>query len=176
MGLNTTAKEDVVLWGLSKNAKYSTKSMYNWLEKPLHGSNYRWIWGVKLPLKIQIFLWQMAQNAILTRDNMKKRLWPGEPCCSFGDKLETAQHLLFLCPVSRVVWRTVGSVLGTDCCPNTIWQYYVWMYSFLPGLDKIYTVGLAAICWAIWLARNRATFELKWINSPFEIVFTACAF
>lgn len=42
-GLNTTAEEDVVFWGLSKNAKYSTKSMYNWLEKPLHGNNYRWI-------------------------------------------------------------------------------------------------------------------------------------
>ncbi|XBI06126.1 hypothetical protein VPH35_134178 [Triticum aestivum] len=107
---------------------------------------------------------------------MKKRLWPGDSCCSFCDQPETTQHLMFLCPISRMVWRTVGSVLGTDCCPNTIWQYYVWMYSFLPGLDKIYTVGLAAICCAIWLARNRATFELKWINSPFEIVFTACAF
>ena len=83
---------------------------------------------------------------------------------------------MFLCPVSRVVWRTVGSVLGTDCCPNTIWQYYVWMYSFLPGFEQIYIVGLEAICWDIWLALNRATFECKWINSPFEIVFTACAF
>ncbi|XBH97563.1 hypothetical protein VPH35_127217 [Triticum aestivum] len=50
------------------------------------------------------------------------------------------------------------------------------LFLFLPGFEKIYTVGLAAICWAIWLARNRATFERKWINSPFEIVFTACAF
>lgn len=45
-----------------------------------------------------------------------------------------------------------------------------------PSLCDVYTVGLAAICWAIWLARNRTTFERKWINSPFEIAFTACAF
>ena len=118
----------------------------------------------------------MGQNAILTRDNMKKRFWPGNPCCSFYNQLEPPSHLLFLCPVSTVVWRTVWALLGTDSCPNSIWQYYTWIYSFLPGFEKIYTVGLAAICWAIWLARKRATLECKWINSPFEIVFTACAF
>lgn len=47
---------------------------------------------------------------------------------------------------------------------------------FLPGLAKTYTVGLLAICWSVWSARNRATFERKWINTPFEIVFTTCAF
>ena len=67
-------------------------------------------------------------------------------------------------------------MLGTECCPNSLWQYYVWIYAFLPGFDKLYTVGLAAICWAIWLARNSATFERKWINTPFEVVFTSCAF
>uniref|UniRef100_A0A453P2P6 Uncharacterized protein n=1 Tax=Aegilops tauschii subsp. strangulata TaxID=200361 RepID=A0A453P2P6_AEGTS len=39
-----------------------------------------------------------------------------------------------------------------------------------------YTVGLAAACWAIWLARNRATFEKKQIKTPFEIVFSMCSF
>lgn len=100
----------------------------------------------------------------------------GDPCSSFCDQLETSQHLLVLCPVSRVVWRTVGSLLGTDCCPYFVWQYYTWACSFLLGLDKIHTIGLAALCWAIWLARNRATSEHKWINTPFEIVFTTCAF
>lgn len=37
-------------------------------------------------------------------------------------------------------------------------------------------VGLAAACWAIWLARNRATFEKKQIEMPFEIVFSMCSF
>uniref|UniRef100_A0A453DET1 Uncharacterized protein n=1 Tax=Aegilops tauschii subsp. strangulata TaxID=200361 RepID=A0A453DET1_AEGTS len=39
-----------------------------------------------------------------------------------------------------------------------------------------YTVALGAVTWAIWLARNRATFEKKMIKSPFEIVFTAVSF
>uniref|UniRef100_A0A8I7B2L2 Uncharacterized protein n=1 Tax=Hordeum vulgare subsp. vulgare TaxID=112509 RepID=A0A8I7B2L2_HORVV len=83
---------------------------------------------------------------------------------------------MFLCPVARVVWRTVGSMLGTEYVPNSMWQYYAWINSFLPSCPEAYTIGLAAICWAIWLARNRATFDRKWINNSFEIVFTACAF
>uniref|UniRef100_A0A8I7B3J6 Uncharacterized protein n=1 Tax=Hordeum vulgare subsp. vulgare TaxID=112509 RepID=A0A8I7B3J6_HORVV len=67
-------------------------------------------------------------------------------------------------------------MFGTSYVPNSIWQFYAWMYAFLPGFCDFYTVGLAGICWAMWLARNRATFERKWINTPFEIVFTTYAF
>lgn len=31
------------------------------------------------------------------------------------------------------------------------------------------------ICWTIWLARKKATFEKKMIKSPFKIVFAACS-
>uniref|UniRef100_A0A453SYU7 Reverse transcriptase zinc-binding domain-containing protein n=1 Tax=Aegilops tauschii subsp. strangulata TaxID=200361 RepID=A0A453SYU7_AEGTS len=50
-GLNISTDRDTVYWGLSKNARYFTKSMYKWLEKPLSGCNYKWIWEAKLPLK-----------------------------------------------------------------------------------------------------------------------------
>ena len=100
--------EDKVSWSLNKNGVFSTKSMYNFLEKDLSGSSYSWIWKTKIPLKIQIFVWQLFQNAVVTRDNMKKRNWPGSPVCSFCDVVETANHLFFECSVSRVVWGTVG--------------------------------------------------------------------
>uniref|UniRef100_A0A8I6YJL7 Reverse transcriptase zinc-binding domain-containing protein n=1 Tax=Hordeum vulgare subsp. vulgare TaxID=112509 RepID=A0A8I6YJL7_HORVV len=110
------------------------------------------------------------------RDNMKKRQWQGDSKCSFCDEPESAQHLFFGCSVAKVVWRIVGAVFGTNYIPKSIWQVYSWLYAFLPGLCDIYNVGLAAVCWSIWLARNRATFEKKWINTPFEIVFTTSAF
>jgi hypothetical protein len=50
---------DVVFWALNKNGKFSTKSMYVFLEKSISGANYKWIWGAKLPLKIKIFMWQL---------------------------------------------------------------------------------------------------------------------
>ncbi|KAF7035370.1 hypothetical protein CFC21_046261 [Triticum aestivum] len=78
--------------------------------------------------------------------------------------------------MARIVWRSIGVVLGTDTCPSNYWQYFIWCHKFLPGKQTFYTVGLAATCWAIWLARNRATFEKKQIKTPFEIVFSLCSF
>lgn len=109
-GIRLTTKNDVVYWGLNKNAKFLIKSMYKWLEKPLSGCNYKWIWKAKLPLKIQIFMWQLSQNVVLTRQVMKSRKWPCNPSCSFCNELETATHLFFTCPVAQVIWRSVGVV------------------------------------------------------------------
>ena len=121
-------------------------------------------------------MWQMAQDAVLTRQVMKKRKWPGNPACAFCHEAETAAHLFFTCPVARAVWRSIGVVLGTNLSPNDYWQCYVWCHKFLPAETSFHIVGLAAVTWAIWLARNRATFEKKFIKSPFEVVFSICSF
>ena len=118
----------------------------------------------------------MSPDAMLTSQVMCSRISPGNPCCSFCNEVESSQHLFFTCPVAKCLWRSVWVVLGTDRCPSSYWQYYAWCHSFLPGGEKFYTVGLAAACWAIWLARNRATFEKKMIKTPFEIVFSMCSF
>uniref|UniRef100_A0A8R7UQF7 Reverse transcriptase zinc-binding domain-containing protein n=1 Tax=Triticum urartu TaxID=4572 RepID=A0A8R7UQF7_TRIUA len=102
---------DQVYWGLNGNGRFSTKSMYKWLENPLSGCHYRWIWKAKIPLKIKIFLWQLSQDAVLTRQVMKERRWPGDPKCSFCDNTESSRHLFFTCPVAKVVWHCVGMAL-----------------------------------------------------------------
>uniref|UniRef100_A0A8I7B9N1 Reverse transcriptase domain-containing protein n=1 Tax=Hordeum vulgare subsp. vulgare TaxID=112509 RepID=A0A8I7B9N1_HORVV len=113
-------KNDEVYSKLDNSREYSTKSMYRWLERILAGAHYNWIWGTKIPLKIQIFLWQLFQNSILTRDNTRKRQWHGDPKCSFCDELESAQHLFFGCSVAKIVWRMVGAVFCTSYIPKTI--------------------------------------------------------
>uniref|UniRef100_A0A453DAW8 Reverse transcriptase zinc-binding domain-containing protein n=1 Tax=Aegilops tauschii subsp. strangulata TaxID=200361 RepID=A0A453DAW8_AEGTS len=149
--LNTisSTEPDQVGWAPGPKRRFTTKSMYKLLESNLAGCDYRWIWKAKIPLKIRIFMWQLFQDAVLTRDVMKRRKWPGNANCSFCAARETAQHLFFLCPVARVIWRSVGVVLGTDLCPNNLWQYYTWCYIYLPDGAKFYTFGLAAICWAV---------------------------
>ncbi|KAF7102139.1 hypothetical protein CFC21_103323 [Triticum aestivum] len=74
------------------------------------------------------------------------------------------------------MWRTVRCVLGTDLCPNNIWQCFSWCYTFLPDGEKFYTFGLAALCWAMWNSRNRATFEFKKLRSPFDVIYSACGY
>ena len=121
-------------------------------------------------------MWELSQDAILTREVMRKRKWAGNPKCSFCRDNETSQHLSFTYPMARVVWRTVGCVLGTNLCTNNLGQYFSWCYTFLPDGVKFYTFGLAAMCWAIWNCRNQAIFEQKQLKIPFNVVFSACGF
>jgi hypothetical protein len=79
------------------------------MESNLAGANNKRIWKARLPLKIKIFLWQLNYDAILTRENMRKRNWPGCPNCSFCDNVEMAKHLFFSCGVAKVVWGAVGA-------------------------------------------------------------------
>jgi hypothetical protein len=83
LSLRLCEEDDVVSWGLTKNKTFSTKSVYEYLEKDIFGPSNNLIWKAKLPLKSQIFTWQTFRNAISTRDNMRRRKWSGCPVCSF---------------------------------------------------------------------------------------------
>jgi hypothetical protein len=37
--------------------------------------------------------------------------------------------------------------------------------------DRVHMLGFAAVCWAIWKARNAACFDKKLINNPNKIFF-----
>jgi hypothetical protein len=150
--------------------------MYEHLERDLNGPNNKMIWKAKIPLKIQIFMWQVFRNAIPTRDNMRKRKWPGTPVCSFCKQVESVEHLFFSCPIARVAWATLGKFLGTSRCPGSLWQAICWFYKFLPGGEGMYMVGLAAMCWSIWTLRNKVTFDGHIVRNPMEPIFIMCAF
>jgi hypothetical protein len=37
-------------------------------------------------------------------------------------------------------------------------------------------LDIATICWAIWKVRNKVCFEKTFINNPFDIIVSSCAF
>jgi hypothetical protein len=49
----------------------------------MHLDFHKHIWKGKIPPKINIFLWLMENNPILTKDNLIKRGWVGDPKCVF---------------------------------------------------------------------------------------------
>lgn len=85
-------------WGFEKTGKFSVKSLYNAMTQNDAGPSHKHIWKGKVPQKIKIFMWLLTNNAVLTKDNMLKRKWIGNPCCMFCSQTETADHLFFLMP------------------------------------------------------------------------------
>jgi hypothetical protein len=57
---------------------------------------YKNIWKEKIPPKIKIFLWLVANNTILTKDNMLKRKWQGDPLCYFCHLPKTVTYFFYI--------------------------------------------------------------------------------
>lgn len=95
---------------------------------------------------------------------MKQCRWSGNPICSFCKEVKLP-NIYFL----HVQWpRWCGDQL--EWCWEWIfvqnhWQFYAWCHVW----EIFFTVGLAAVTWAIWPARNRATLENKMIKNPLRV-------
>jgi hypothetical protein len=85
----------------------------------------------------------------------------GDKSCRFCTRDENSNHLFFDCSLARYVWILVAMVVGANCKPSNLNQFWVWCEKFLPVNRNLHTVGLAAICWALWQARNLVCFEKK---------------
>jgi hypothetical protein len=94
---------DEPIWKWTGNKRFSVKFVYLSLTKSDNGPAFRSIWKAKIPENIKIFMWLVAQKAILTKDNMLRKNWKGNPGCYFCGSLETVDHLLFSCPIAKMV-------------------------------------------------------------------------
>jgi hypothetical protein len=86
-----------------RHGKFSVKSMYDQISSAAGGGSFTRFWKAKIPYKIKNFMWLVENNAILTKDNMIKRRWAGDPLCQFCNERETVNHLFFECIVARVI-------------------------------------------------------------------------
>jgi hypothetical protein len=79
----------------------------------------------------------LEQKVILTKEIMRKRKWQGDPSCYMCGDPEDCDHLMFSCPVSRVIWGVIAKCFYQTMRPMNYEQYWAWI------------LGLAAICWSI---------------------------
>jgi hypothetical protein len=54
-------------------------------------------------------MWLLEQKAILTKDNMVKRKLQGAPSCYFCGAPKDCDHLMFFCPIAKVIWGVIAS-------------------------------------------------------------------
>jgi hypothetical protein len=61
------------------------------------------MWKIKVPPRIHIFLWLLANNKVLTRDNFVKRRNVDDKTYLFCKEYETVHHLFFDCCVVQLM-------------------------------------------------------------------------
>jgi hypothetical protein len=139
--------EDEWVWKRGKNGEFNVKSLYDHLAGNDRGDSFTRIWKEKIPYKIKNFIWLLENNFyvenFLTKENMIKKKWVGDPTCQFCNETETIDHLFFGCV------GIFAQCFGANNIPSNVRQYWVQVKIWLPGGGLIHTFGLATICWAI---------------------------
>lgn len=82
-------------------------------------------------------MWLMMNNAILTKDNLLKRKWKGDPKCCFCKTPESILHLIFQCHVAKTVWAVVAKCFGANTIPRNLEGSWRWCERWLPFGKKI---------------------------------------
>lgn len=119
------------------------------------------VWGCAAPSCVRFFGWLLVQRRVHMRDVLlRKTIVTAEEavCPICGAVLETADHMIFVCPFARAFWRSVGiEVAGRG--------YHV---GALQDLDVRVVAGNAATapfillcCWQLWKHRNAVVFRAE---------------
>jgi hypothetical protein len=77
MNVQLSDEPDKFIWNLTTSGKFSVKSLY---ADYMNGHTVflrKYIWKLKVPLKIRIFMWFLHRKVLLTKDNLAKRKWLG---------------------------------------------------------------------------------------------------
>jgi hypothetical protein len=107
MDVHLSEERDTFKWNLTESGQFSIKSLYAEL---LNGNTKflrKYLWRLKVPLKIRIFMWFLNRKEILKKDILAKTNWTGCKKCAFCDEEETIDHLFIKCKLSSLVWRVV---------------------------------------------------------------------
>jgi hypothetical protein len=80
MSVQLTHENDKFVWKLTDSGLFSVKSMYLDLMNGHTRFLRKYLWKIKIPLKI--FMWFLSNKVLLTKDNLIKRNWTGcQKCC-----------------------------------------------------------------------------------------------
>lgn len=107
-----TDDSDAIFWKFESNGRYSVQSLYSVISfkgvKPIYTLV---MWKLTIPPRIHIF-WLVANNRLLTRDNLAKRRHLDDTSCLFSCENESIIHLLFDCCVAKLTWSYISSISG----------------------------------------------------------------
>jgi hypothetical protein len=156
--LNLHGESDTFVWSLNASGTFTVKSLY----AALINNGVRVsqdIWQVKIPSRIQIFLWYLKRGVILTKDNLSRRNWNGDKSCAFCHYPETIQHLFFNCYYAKFLWRAVHLMFGISPPLSMEDLFVTWSKKSSKPQNALLLTAASALCWTIWLTRNEVVFD-----------------
>ena len=157
--------EDSIVWSVTKKP-YQTCSASELLQGSGSAISWRFIWKLRIPHKIKLFLWKIHLRIIPTRSFLAVRgiIHKDLACCPFCKcEEENDNHLFFGCSRSKKFWEAIFAwwqILllylqreSLSCLWNTA--------DFFPtkSVKSAWRIVISASMWTLWLARNQVIFD-----------------
>ena len=168
--VSLTNTQEVFVWGLTPSGIFSVKSMYLDVINDQPKYMHKFIWKMKVPLKIKIFMWLLHRKVILTKDNLIKRNWQGNQRCCFCDQHESIQHLFFECQFATNIWRIIHMAFGLAPPKNITNLFGNWLKGIPKSVLINIRVGVCAVLWTIWNKRNDLVFNKQKCISFLQVI------
>ncbi|KAM6566874.1 hypothetical protein CsatA_026002 [Cannabis sativa] len=167
--LCTNQVSDVLCWFNESNGMYSVISAYT-LQQKLKGLGteivaskfWKALWSLKLPPKIKNLMWRAGSNCLPALTQLASKRVPVNTRCPLCEEMdETITHILLTCRVVKKVWERVG--IGTTV--TTAGSVFLeWCMNVFTPLTAEKQGLAAALCWAVWGARNDDVWQGKSFN------------
>ena len=120
--------------------------------------------GIKVPLKINTFVWKLIRDRLPTLLNLSSRGIPTQTSCPLcNSDAESSTHLFLLCPCTRACWH--GSTLAVHSSDFNCLSVKQWLSSLLITFKSRETSSMAYLqaifttLWHIWLHRNKVLYD-----------------
>uniref|UniRef100_A0A0A9B169 Reverse transcriptase zinc-binding domain-containing protein n=1 Tax=Arundo donax TaxID=35708 RepID=A0A0A9B169_ARUDO len=148
---------DSMIWQYEPSGVYSTQSLYVVINfRDVTPVYIPAVWNLNILPRVQVFIWLLSNNKLMTKDNLKIRGVEKPPHCMFCEEIETIPHLFFDCIVAKSCWEMTSDFLGSKIGQDYESIACKWLSSKKFGATN--TIS-AIVLWSIWLIRNNFIFR-----------------
>ena len=129
---------------------------------------WSWIWKLKMPPKIQLFIWKCAHHRIPTKSIIFPHVALSDQVCPRCNEIETPIHVLHDFHFARHIWSPLNFLIS-DFFRLKLHAWYK-LNSKLnsPSCYIPWKNIFAFTIWAIWLGQNSLIFTGKFI--PYHVL------
>ena len=155
--VSLSEEEDHIVWNYTSSGRYEVQSLYAVISfrgvAPIYVSS---VWKLRIPPRVQFFLWLVSNNRVLTRDNLAKRREVSDPTCLLCNEMESVTHLFFECCVAKLVWSSISDLLGVNLGESFESVAHLWLANKRHELTNVFS---SSVIWSIWKLRNEICFQ-----------------
>jgi hypothetical protein len=172
--LCTRRQEDFWAWHHEKRGVFSVRSAYRmlvvnkdrataYLENVAGRSDLRceeneWksLWQVKVPTKVHVFLWRLAQHSLSSGDVLHHRNMATRSTCSICGLPDSWKHSLIECNMAKCVWALEPEEITQLLSEIKEIEPRGWLAAIFSLLKHEDLTRMVVTLWAIWYARRKA--------------------